>query len=90
MQLRELVIHGHRVGYRTAGTGPVLLLIHGMAGSATTWRHVMPALSRSFTVVAPSLPGYTFSNIITDHMIKGTFVESRKSMPFLQLLLDEK
>jgi len=58
MELRELTIHGHRVTYRTAGEGPVLLLIHGMAGSATTWKHVMPALSQEFTVVAPDLLGH--------------------------------
>ncbi|MBW2270179.1 MAG: alpha/beta fold hydrolase [Deltaproteobacteria bacterium] len=58
MKLRELTIHGHRVTYRTAGEGPVLLLIHGMAGSATTWKHVMPALSEEFTVVAPDLLGH--------------------------------
>lgn len=58
MQLRDLTIHGHRVTYRTAGEGPVLLLIHGMAGSATTWKHVMPALSKAFTVLAPDLLGH--------------------------------
>jgi pimeloyl-ACP methyl ester carboxylesterase len=58
MELRELTIHGNRVTYRTAGEGPVLLLIHGMAGSATTWKHVMPALGEEFTVVAPDLLGH--------------------------------
>jgi pimeloyl-ACP methyl ester carboxylesterase len=58
MELRELTIHGHRVAYRTAGEGPVLLLIHGMAGSSESWNHVMPALSREFTVVAPDLLGH--------------------------------
>jgi pimeloyl-ACP methyl ester carboxylesterase len=58
MELRELTLHGNRVTYRTAGEGPVLLLIHGMAGSASTWKHVMPALSKQFTVVAPDLLGH--------------------------------
>jgi pimeloyl-ACP methyl ester carboxylesterase len=58
MELRELTIHGDRVAYRTAGEGPVLLLIHGMAGSATTWKYVMPALSEAFNVVAPDLLGH--------------------------------
>jgi pimeloyl-ACP methyl ester carboxylesterase len=58
MELRELMIHGHRMTYRTAGEGPVLLLVHGMAGSATTWKRVMPELSRSFTVVAPDMLGH--------------------------------
>jgi pimeloyl-ACP methyl ester carboxylesterase len=58
MELRRLSIHGHEVGFRTAGDGPVLLLVHGMAGSSATWRHVMPALARRFTVVAPDLLGH--------------------------------
>ena len=39
----------------------MLLLIHGMAGSATTWKHVMPRLSERFTVVAPDLLGHGYS-----------------------------
>ncbi len=35
----------------------MLLLVHGMAGSSETWRHVMPALARRFTVLAPDLLG---------------------------------
>ena len=58
MRLRELVIHDRPVAVRSAGTGPVLLLIHGMAGSSLTWRHVAPALSQRFTVVAPDLLGH--------------------------------
>jgi pimeloyl-ACP methyl ester carboxylesterase len=58
MDLRELSIHDQRVTYRTAGSGPVVLLIHGMAGSATTWRQVMPGLAQRFTVVAPDLLGH--------------------------------
>ncbi len=46
MDLRVLTLHDQRVTYRTAGEGPVLLLIHGMAGSATTWKYVMPSLSK--------------------------------------------
>lgn len=56
--LRHLTIHGHEVGYRMAGEGPVILLIHGMAGSSKTWREVMPLLARDFTVVAPDLIGH--------------------------------
>ena len=58
MDLREISIHDLRITYRTAGSGSVLLLIHGMAGSATTWRQVMPGLAQRFTVVAPDLLGH--------------------------------
>lgn len=57
--LREVRLHDQRVAYRTVGKGrEAILLIHGMAGSATTWRHVMPALGERFTVVAPDLLGH--------------------------------
>ncbi len=57
MKPRAIIIDGDRIVYRTAGKGRVLLLVHGMAGSAVTWRHVMPALARRFTVLAPDLLG---------------------------------
>jgi pimeloyl-ACP methyl ester carboxylesterase len=56
--VQETVIHGHTVCYRRAGSGPVLVLIHGMAGSSATWRHVIGPLSKRWTVVAPDLPGH--------------------------------
>ena len=58
VELRHIEIHGHRIGYRSGGSGPVIVLIHGMAGSSTTWRHVMPALTEHFTVIAPDLVGH--------------------------------
>lgn len=58
MRLEHLSIHGHRVALRTAGSGPVVLLVHGMAGSSATWRRVVPVLSQRFTVVAPDLLGH--------------------------------
>ena len=57
-ELRHVSLHGHRVAYRTAGTGPVVLLVHGMAGSSDTWRYVARTLARRFTVVAPDLLGH--------------------------------
>ena len=38
-------------------SGP-LLLIHGMADEADTWRHLLPALSAQHRVLAPDLPGF--------------------------------
>jgi len=58
MTVERVVIHGHDVAYRVAGSGPPLLLVHGMAGSASTWRYVMPELARDHTVIAPDLPGH--------------------------------
>ena len=57
MEPRAISVDGDRVAYRVAGKGPLLLLVHGMAGSSVTWRHVMPALAERFTVLAPDLLG---------------------------------
>ena len=54
----ELTLHGHAVTYRTAGQGPVLLLLHGIANSSQTWERVAPALSERFTLIAPDLLGH--------------------------------
>jgi pimeloyl-ACP methyl ester carboxylesterase len=54
----ELTLHGHRVTYRTAGRGPVLVLLHGITGSSQTWEHVAPLLSARFTLIAPDLLGH--------------------------------
>jgi pimeloyl-ACP methyl ester carboxylesterase len=57
-ELRQVSIHGHAVGYRTGGEGPVILLLHGIAGSSRTWREVMPALGARYRVLAPDLLGH--------------------------------
>ena len=58
MEQQEITVHGRLVKYRIGGEGPLVLLIHGMAGSASTWKQVMPALSERFTVLAPDLLGH--------------------------------
>jgi pimeloyl-ACP methyl ester carboxylesterase len=58
LRLRRLVLHGNRVTYRHAGSGPVLVLIHGITSSSETWTRVMPYLTRRFTVIAPDLIGH--------------------------------
>src|SRR5213082_2699827 len=54
----EIDLHGHRVSYRTAGEGPVVLLIHGIAGSSQQWLDSMTLLAERYTVVAPDLLGH--------------------------------
>ena len=51
-------VHGHDVAYRQAGEGPLLVMIHGIAGSSGTWVPVMPLLAERYTVIAPDLLGH--------------------------------
>jgi pimeloyl-ACP methyl ester carboxylesterase len=57
-ELQHVSIHGHDVRYRRGGQGPVILLVHGIAGSSRTWREVMPSLAASHEVIAPDLLGH--------------------------------
>ena len=54
----EITLHGHRVSFRRAGWGPVILLLHGVAGSSETWAPVIEPLAEKYTVVAPDLIGH--------------------------------
>jgi pimeloyl-ACP methyl ester carboxylesterase len=56
--LHEIVLHGHRVFYRSAGSGPVLVLVHGITSTSATWANVLPYLAERFTVIAPDLLGH--------------------------------
>lgn len=58
MELRNVTIHGRTVTYSETGSGPVLLLIHGMAGNSDHWEPVLGMLGREHTVIAVDLPGH--------------------------------
>jgi pimeloyl-ACP methyl ester carboxylesterase len=51
-------LHGHRVIYRVAGSGPPVVLIHGMVNSSRHWESVALRLADSYTVIAPDLIGH--------------------------------
>jgi pimeloyl-ACP methyl ester carboxylesterase len=54
----HIVLHGHQVSYRSAGSGPLLVLLHGIAGTSATWELVIPRLAERHTVIAPDLLGH--------------------------------
>jgi len=58
MKAHTITLHGHEVRFRSAGSGPVILLIHGITGSSRLWEGVIPALARDHTVIAPDLLGH--------------------------------
>ena len=51
-------IHGYWRAFRMVGSGPPLLLIHGIGDSSATWLDVIPELARRHTVIAPDLLGH--------------------------------
>jgi pimeloyl-ACP methyl ester carboxylesterase len=57
-QLHEVRIHGHRVAFRLAGSGPLVVLVHGITGNSAQWEPVMEMLRERYTVFAPDLLGH--------------------------------
>src|SRR3954469_10260815 len=56
--LHDILLHGHRVFYRSAGCGPVVVLVHGITSTSATWADLLPSLAERFTVIAPDLVGH--------------------------------
>ena len=57
-EVQYVVVHGYRRAFRIQGTGPALLLLHGLACDSSTWSPVMSRLAEDFTVIAPDLLGH--------------------------------
>ncbi|MDQ2630347.1 MAG: alpha/beta fold hydrolase [Actinomycetota bacterium] len=55
---RTVEVHGQPMNFIEAGSGPVLLLIHGMAGTCANWESVIEPLAIHHTVIAPDFPGH--------------------------------
>ncbi len=51
-----------RVRYLSAGSGPPLLLVHGLLGYSFSWRFTIPALAQHSTVYAIDMLGTGFSD----------------------------
>lgn len=60
--LQHVTVHGHRRAYVRMGSGPVVLLLHGLGCDHTTWAPVMESLARTHTVIAPDLLGHGASD----------------------------
>ena len=68
--------HGRHLAVRRAGNGPTVVLIHGMAGSLTTWDPVFAELARSCDVIAVDLPGHGTSSRLRGDYSLGSLAAS--------------
>ncbi|MBI5696069.1 MAG: alpha/beta fold hydrolase [Nitrospirae bacterium] len=69
MTRREILIGGLSIRYHDAGEGPPVVFVHGAGATARLWHRQLGALSKSFRVLAPDLPGFGGSGRSPD--IKG-------------------
>ena len=57
-----LNVDGQQVFYKTEGTGPVLLLIHGYPTASFDWAKIWPALTNKYQCETLDMPGFGFSD----------------------------
>ena len=65
---RYIQADGLEVFYREAGPkdGRVLLLLHGFPTSSLQYRELMLLLADKYRVIAPDLPGFGFTNVMSE------------------------
>lgn len=56
--LQKYQVHGYDRAFVKTGSGPAILLLHGIGMTHNTWNQVIPLLAKDFTVVAPDLLGH--------------------------------
>jgi pimeloyl-ACP methyl ester carboxylesterase len=67
-------VEGARMRYLRTGSGPPLILLHGLLAYSFSWRYTLPALAPYATVFAPDLIGAGFSDRPRDldHSMRAT------------------
>ena len=76
----EMELHGHPVIYRVAGSGPPVVLIHGMVNSSRHWEQVALRLADRYTVIAPDLIGHGDSAAVRGDYSLGAHAASIRDM----------
>ena len=56
--LRQVDMVGARANYVELGSGPPLVLVHGLSGAWQSWLEQIPHFARSHRVIAVDLPGF--------------------------------
>jgi pimeloyl-ACP methyl ester carboxylesterase len=59
---RWATVDGCRMRYLRSGSGPALVLVHGLLGYSFSWRHALPVLSENATGYAVDMLGVGFSD----------------------------
>lgn len=80
--MKEAVVFGQKIQYVDAGSGPVVVLLHGLGGNSTNWAFNTPALAQKFRVIVPDQVGFGRSDKPLINYRVGTYVD------FLDKFLD--
>ncbi|HEY9285923.1 MAG TPA: alpha/beta fold hydrolase [Pyrinomonadaceae bacterium] len=80
---KVVTVFGQKIHYVEAGTGPVVVLLHGLGGNTSNWAFNVPALAQKYRVVVPDQIGFGRSDKPFINYRVGTYAD------FLDKFLDE-
>jgi 2-hydroxy-6-oxonona-2,4-dienedioate hydrolase len=80
--LKEAVVFGQKIKYVDVGSGPAVVLLHGLGGNSSNWAFNISALSAKYRVIAPDQIGFGRSDKPLINYRVGTYAD------FLDKLLD--
>jgi pimeloyl-ACP methyl ester carboxylesterase len=72
---REVEIYGQKIHYQEAGSGPKVILLHGLGGDTTNWALTIPALASKYHVYVPDQIGFGKSDKPIINYRPATLVE---------------
>ena len=72
---KEAVVFGTKIHYLEAGSGPVVILLHGLGGSSQNWALNITPLAQKFRVIVPDQIGFGDSDKPLIHYRVGTYVD---------------
>lgn len=61
-ETKQVQVFGQKIEYIEAGTGPTVILLHGLGGNKENWRFTIPALAAKFHVIVPDQLGFGASD----------------------------
>ncbi len=72
---KEAIVFGQKIKYVEVGSGPVVVLLHGLGGNSTNWAFNTPALAQKFRVIVPDQVGFGQSDKPLVNYRIGTYVD---------------
>ena len=72
---KSVTIFGCNIFYQEAGTGPAVILLHGLGGDSSNWASTMTPLSEKFHVIALDQIGFGRSEKPLINYRVGTYVD---------------
>ncbi len=72
---KEVEIYGQKIHYQEAGSGPNVILLHGLGGDTTNWVLTIPVLASKYHVYVPDQIGFGRSDKPIMNYRPATLVE---------------